>query len=376
MTAIQAMLVDAYRELNSKKLFWITLFISAFVMLTYASIGFNEQGMSFFFGLWDVESEFVREDTPVARLLYRSLFSSFIVGLWLAWVAIILALISTTTIFPDFLASGSIDFVLSKPIGRVKVFLTKYITSLLFVFLQVAIFCVGVFLCLGWRVGEWNWLIFAAIPLVTLLFSYLYCFNVLIGTWTRSALTALLLTLLFWFTIFGVNMAEQIVLQIKIDQQIDYENQQEQVEQLEGQLALLGDAPEQEAQRDMIRAQISAEAAFMNESKKIVDKLDPWLDRIGLLKWPAPKTGETIALLDRWLKRDTDVPLMEVFRGNIDMNEKGEFVPKQTDKQSESAERLLAFYEQRSVWYVLGTSLAFELIVLSLACFIFVRRDF
>jgi hypothetical protein len=31
---------------------------------------------------------------------------------------------------------------------------------------------------------------------------------------------------------------------------------------------------------------------------------------------------------------------------------------------------------ERSVWWVLGTSLLFEAVVLGMACFIFVRRDF
>ena len=72
----------------------------------------------------------------------------------------------------------------------------KFATSLLFVLLQVTLFCVGVFLCMGIRLGDWEWKIFAAIPVVTLFFSYLFSVNVLFGVWTRSALAALLITMM------------------------------------------------------------------------------------------------------------------------------------------------------------------------------------
>ena len=197
MSVFLAMGLDAYRELNSKKLFWITLGLSAMVVLTFGSIGFNEQGMSVLFGLKQVDSEYVNSTTPWSRALYVGIFSDFIVAVWLSWIAVILALISTCTLFPDFLASGGIDLVLSKPIGRVRIFAIKYVMSLLFVLLQVSLFCVGIFVCVGLRISEWNWMIFAAVPVVTIFYSYLYAMCVLAGVLTRSAITALLMTLLF-----------------------------------------------------------------------------------------------------------------------------------------------------------------------------------
>ena len=98
--------------------------------------------------------------------MYVGIFSDFIVAVWLSWIAIILALISTCTIFPDFLAGGAIDLVLSKPIHRATMFGMKFVMSLLFVILQVLMFCTGIFLCIGLRLGEWNWMIFAAVPVV------------------------------------------------------------------------------------------------------------------------------------------------------------------------------------------------------------------
>lgn len=376
MTQLLAMLLDAYRELNSKKLFWVTLFISGIVVVVYASIGFNQNGMSMFYGLWNIESEFINEGSPIARMLYRSIFSTFIVGLWLAWVAVILALISTTTIFPDFIANGAIDLILAKPIGRVRLFIVKYMTSLLFVLLQVTLFCGGVFLCMGWRIDEWNWKIFAAVPLLVLFFSYLYSVNVLIGVLTRSSLTALLLTMLFWFSLWGLNVAEGIVTQFHTQYTVVAEHAQEDIATYEQRLSELDDVDETSAARKRLADQIDYEQGQREEAEEIVGKLDPWRRTVRVFQSVMPKTSETVGLLDRWLKEDTDVSMLDLLEGNLATDESGNIVPERQDQDREVALRVQEEYESRSTWYVLGSSVLFEAFVLCLACWFFVRRDY
>ena len=65
-----AMLLDAYRELNARKLFWITLVMSGMVVLSYGSIGFNESGMSMFYGLQQIDSEYLRKGSLMSEVLY------------------------------------------------------------------------------------------------------------------------------------------------------------------------------------------------------------------------------------------------------------------------------------------------------------------
>ena len=126
MIAITTLLLDSYRLLKARALFWITLGISGLVGLLYLSIGFNEDGMSLFFGLVSFEHELFRKGSEWAELLYIGIFTKFIVPLWITWIAIILGLISTASIFPDFMSEGSIELSLSKPVSRLKIFLTKY----------------------------------------------------------------------------------------------------------------------------------------------------------------------------------------------------------------------------------------------------------
>jgi ABC-type transport system involved in multi-copper enzyme maturation permease subunit len=79
---------------------------------------------------------------PGAQFWYKWVFSVFVIGIWAKWAALVLALISTASIFPELIASGSIDLYLSKPISRLRLFLTKYVGGLLFVVLQMTIFAV------------------------------------------------------------------------------------------------------------------------------------------------------------------------------------------------------------------------------------------
>ena len=102
MRLFKALLLDAYRQLSAAKLFWLTLGLSVLVVVMYGSIGFNDEGVSILFGTINVESEYITAGSPWARGLYLGIYSGFLVTIWLAWIATILALISTCSIFPDF----------------------------------------------------------------------------------------------------------------------------------------------------------------------------------------------------------------------------------------------------------------------------------
>lgn len=378
MRLFSAMLLDSYRELNSKKLFWMILAMSGMVVLVYASIGFDETGMSMFFGLTHVENEFLTDGSFLASLVYRSIFSTFMVGIWLAWIATILALVSTTTIFPDFVSGGAIDVVLSKPIRRVTVFFMKFATSLLFVLLQVTLFCVGVFLCMGIRLGDWEWKIFAAIPVVTLFFSYLFSVNVLFGVWTRSALAALLITMMLWTSLWSVNQSETILNLVRTQMIMEVEHTDESIAKLEESYAALEtDETEQNAPaRQRIKSELESSREERDSTLETIGKIDNWYKPIRAIRTVMPKTAETIALLDRWLRRDTDVNLFDLLQGKVARDDSGAFRVTDTSDDREAQRRVQQEYDAKSEWYLIGSSLVFEALVLSLACWIFVRRDY
>ena len=49
-----ALFVDAYRELNARKLFWIALALNALVVGVIASLGINENGITVI--IWELDT--------------------------------------------------------------------------------------------------------------------------------------------------------------------------------------------------------------------------------------------------------------------------------------------------------------------------------
>ncbi len=377
MTAFLAMVIDAYRELNAKKLFWITLGLSGLVVLIFGSIGFDEQGMSMMFGITRVDSEYVNSTTPWARALYVGIFSDFIVAIWLSWIAIILALISTCTIFPDFLAGGAIDLVLSKPIHRATIFAMKFVMSLLFVVLQVLMFCAGIFLCIGLRLGEWNWMIFAAVPVVTVFYSYMFAVCVFAGVFTRSAITALLTTMLFWFSLWGMQTAEGLLLNFRIRFEVQAEKVQRDIDSLETRLAALdpdsNDAGKVFARADFER-RLEDERASLETINDAAAALGRWHGPTQVMMVIMPKTQLTVSLLRRSLKDPEGFSISGIIFGDMTGEGTSFLMPDPVDV--ETTRRLETKLDSYSGWYIVGSSLAFEAVILAAACVIFIRRDF
>ncbi len=377
MTAFLAMMLDAYRELNAKKLFWITLGLSGMVVVFFGSISFDEQGMSVLFGITRVDSEYVNSTTPWSRALYVGIFSDFIVAIWLSWIAIILALISTCTIFPDFLAGGAIDLVLSKPIHRVTIFAMKFVMSLLFVVLQVLMFCTGIFLCIGLRLGEWNWMIFAAVPVVTVFYSYMFAVCVFAGVLTRSAITALLATMLFWFSLWAMQTTEGTLQQFRIKFEIEAENAENRIERLETRLAALEPDPT-DAGKTLVRAdftlRLETEQASLDTINEAAATMDFWHGPTEVMMLVLPKTQLTVGLLSRWLKDPDGFSIAAMMRG--EMTGLGTSALIRDPVDVEMTRRLEKKLDGYSGWYIIGTSLLFEAVVLAAACVIFIRRDF
>jgi ABC-type transport system involved in multi-copper enzyme maturation permease subunit len=338
--AVLAILMDSFRLLQARRLFWVTFGISMLVALAYASIGFNEKGMTLFFGAKEFENPILREGRPEAAAFYVMMFTDWIVGLWLAWFALGLALISTAGIFPDFIAEGSIGISLSKPVGRMRLFLLKFAGGLLFVALQVAVFTLMVFLAIGWRVGEWNFTIFWAVPVVTFVFGLLYSVAVLIGVWSRSTLFALLGACGMWVLSWLVHFTEQQFYTFahtvpESGLSVDYQK---------------GDVKETDQEGEKIDWVVKAHST---------------IETIGS---PLPKTRDCTIYLKRLIrmqKRDSmlsGVSLGDLMTGSMPS-------PMQSRAVRKAEER-------HSPWYVFGTSVVFGACVLSLAGWIFSRRDY
>jgi ABC-type transport system involved in multi-copper enzyme maturation permease subunit len=373
-----AMLVDSWRLLTSRRLFWITLAINLLVVVAYASVGFTDTGVSVGFGLFAFETERFRVGASMAKTLYLSLFSDFIIDLWLAWIATGLALISTSSIFPDFLGEGAVDMVLSRPIGRVKVFLLKYLGALLFVLLQVGVFCLGAFLAIGWRLDEWKWSIFLAVPIVLVFYSSLYCVNVLVGVLTRSSIAALLATGFFWFVIWCVQTGEQVTLQFRVDREARVEWIGKRVGELEAELAALaaqGKNSDNDNVYERVRGTIEQRRLEGDKARSEGETAQRWHDRFRFAQIVLPKNRETTDLISRWVQQGAEFTTADLVIGRSRPRQR-EQMDIESFVRAETPKRVEAYYRSRPWWWVLGTGVLFQVAVLTVAAWIFYRRDF
>ena len=92
MNAFVAIMLEAYRELNSKKLFWITMIISALVVLIFLAVDLGENGLTLFGWKLGFGPSALSMDKEV---FFKRMFIQFGIAVWLAWIATVLALATT-----------------------------------------------------------------------------------------------------------------------------------------------------------------------------------------------------------------------------------------------------------------------------------------
>ena len=385
MSLLIAMLIDTWRELTSRFLFWIVLAISAFIVLLLTSVGFDETGISLWWGLSHSEHELLRRGTRNLDVVYRAFFSDVLVGFWLTYAATFLGLISTASVFPDFLSGGGVDMLLAKPRRRPSIFIAKFVASLLFAAVPVTLVCLGVLLSMRTALGVWEFEILYALPYVLLFYSSLFAVCVLVGTVTRSALASLLLTVVIWGLFLAAGAVESTA-------GFAYDQIQEDIERVQN-----GD-DEKKSKRRRRRppraAQVeieenkfdsdeasSADSAFNRAAR--LESLEEFAANAALteriasaIRWPLPKGVEIIDLMRERITPEDDPNFFIAFGMTMSGQpiELAETVGSLADQVTDNI--LSARKVRRSNRYVIGTTVLFQAITLGLAIGWFTRRDY
>lgn len=384
MRATIAIFIDAYRELNSRKLFWVVLLISLLVVGMFACLGIDSRGFTFLH--WSIGVGFINTAVMSEAVFYKQfLFTELGVKFWLGIIATILALVSTASIFPDLVSSGSIELVLSKPISRLRLFFTKYAAGLLFVTMQVAVFSIGSFLVIGFRGGVWEPRVLLAIPIVVLFFSYLFCVCALLGLLTRSSIASLLLTILIWFVVFILSASQTGVTVMRSMAEERVRLLEEDISRRERELERLQSAEQTPSLAAVGNSLlVASKASRLEDRRKRLPEAQKaarnimWIDRaMRGIKAALPKVTDTKDLLERVIltpeERERLLRDAEREMASIDVGGDDEDVRVDMGKvQREAIERKYA----NPAWWIIGSSLVFEAVILGIASWIFVRRDF
>jgi len=312
-----ALIVDGFRESLDRKIFWVLIGLSVLIALTMLSVQFHEDSVSLLFGTVTIGQH--GKFSPFTDLGRGNIIGIVVYVLLdglVGWFGLVLMIIATAGAIPAFIEQGAVDVLLAKPIARSRLFLYKYLSGLVFVFVQATVFVVLTFLVmwLWWGVFAPGYLLGA--PLLVLLFSYLYCVSVFVALRTRSAVACALLTIGAWFmfTMFT-----------------------------QGLPAIFDAHPD------------------LKENTSVYNA-------VRVMSWALPKTGDFTSFAARWAGAGTSV---DVFTDGSSSGLPGAS-PEDLKRAREMEKREL----RKNPWLSIGTSLLFEFVVLAWAMRLFARRDF
>ena len=140
-------------------------------------------------------------DLPVTRSRFEQLINQFVLPTIISWllgfVLVFLGIVVTAPIIPGMLQPGSLHLLLSKPVSRTNLLLSKFVGGCAFMLLCVTQLVIGLYLVAGFRFEIWNWRLLWCIPTSVLLFSVFYSVSVLAGLIFRSEVLSIGLTCAF-----------------------------------------------------------------------------------------------------------------------------------------------------------------------------------
>jgi ABC-type transport system involved in multi-copper enzyme maturation permease subunit len=144
------------------------------------------------------------------KLLVDGVISAFM-NLFVGVIGVFTAVLVTASIMPQTFAPGAIDLLLSKPISRSLLYLTKFVGGCMFTLINGAYVIVGLWLIAGLRFGLWSNKLLLCIPVFMFLFAIYYAVSALAGAIWRNPIVSVVMTILFWGLCFSVGSAKNVI---------------------------------------------------------------------------------------------------------------------------------------------------------------------
>lgn len=204
----RALVKDAFYQVLDNKVFRILILMTIVLIAPTFLVAFTPEKVSVLFGWWTFDYSDLGwltglggRSTGNANVLaiqqIQSLFVSSLAGSF----GISLCLAATSFFVPRMLEKGEADTLFSKPTGRFVLLFARYVSGLLFVGALAFVLVLGMHLGLLLRSGYSDpGFLWSAVTLVYT-FALIHAFSTMVGVITRSAVTALLVSILF----FGFN---------------------------------------------------------------------------------------------------------------------------------------------------------------------------
>lgn len=137
----------------------------------------------------------------VDKTQFITLVNQFVIPVIIDWllgfILVFLGILVTASIIPDMLQPGSLHLLLSKPVSRPLLLISKFFGGCAFVFLCVVQLIVGLLLVAGFRLDIWNYRLLWCIPVSVFLFSVFFSVSLLAGLRWRSSILSIAVTTIF-----------------------------------------------------------------------------------------------------------------------------------------------------------------------------------
>ena len=138
------------------------------------------------------------------------------VSWFVGFFGIAASLLVTASIVPRTFEPGEIALLLSKPVNRSFLFLTKFVGACTFTLLYATVLVGGVWLLLGLRFGIWKQEILWCIPLYVFLFSVYYSVVATTSLIWRNAIVGLVVVAIFWAIVSIVGLVKGLLDELTV----------------------------------------------------------------------------------------------------------------------------------------------------------------
>ncbi len=155
----------------------------------------------------------------ISRQMVEPAINRILVGVMDFFVGVIgvfVAILVTAPIIPQTFEAGAIDLLLSKPVSRGLLFLTKFVGGCAFILLNATYFIVALWLIVGLRFDMWNNSLLACIPLFMFLFMIYYAVSAYAAVRWKNTTVCIVVSILFWAICFGVGQTKEVLEQIVV----------------------------------------------------------------------------------------------------------------------------------------------------------------
>ena len=158
---------------------------------------------------------FKSDPLPFSKEQTDTFIKEWVLSSAMSWIVgvfgMMAAILVTSTIIPQMFDPGSITLLLSKPVSRSLLFISKFLGACAFILLNVSYLIVGLWLIAGLRFGIWNQGMLWCIPIFLFMFLVYYAVSALAGVIWKSAVISVVMTVMFWVVCWGLDVTSSVM---------------------------------------------------------------------------------------------------------------------------------------------------------------------